>query len=329
MKFTHLEYFIALAESSSINEAAGKLYVAQPSLSKALQAMEQELGVQLFERNQGGIRLTAIGREILPEAKQALAYYDGWLQLAQRNTLRQVDVYVHVSLSGFLLPDIMFRFRERYPDVTIHYILNAAPRQFLTANLSVPVLTLDIFPRTVLDRTCPAPYTRKNLTLGHYGCLVSRNSTLAQHSCVTFADLAQYYLALPNDLKDLSERRFSPDPESFIPAISNFLPELLSHMGEDHIINVGSVGNVTELAVNRPGVFALSISPFHHRYPGVVSGELVHVPIAEESVQSVLCLTYCQKAYKQHPFLRALVAEIESGVGEFADAYSDPGENLL
>ena len=45
MKITTLEYFIAVAEAGSIRAAAQKLYLAQPSLTKSLQSMEQELGV--------------------------------------------------------------------------------------------------------------------------------------------------------------------------------------------------------------------------------------------------------------------------------------------
>ena len=67
MKMRSLEYFVALAESKSINEAAKKLYVAQPSLTKALQLLERELGVALFERTGTGIRLTEAGEKILPE----------------------------------------------------------------------------------------------------------------------------------------------------------------------------------------------------------------------------------------------------------------------
>ena len=50
MKIQTLEYLITLAESHSINEAAQKLYISQPSLTKALQLFEKEIGVQLFLR---------------------------------------------------------------------------------------------------------------------------------------------------------------------------------------------------------------------------------------------------------------------------------------
>ena len=92
MKITTLEYFIAVAEAGSIRAAAQKLYLAQPSLTKSLQSMEQELGVQLFTRTSSGIRLTIAGETILPQARQVIALYNGWLELGTVTSLKKVDV---------------------------------------------------------------------------------------------------------------------------------------------------------------------------------------------------------------------------------------------
>lgn len=89
MKITTLEYFIAVAEAGSIRAAAQKLYLAQPSLTKSLQSMEQELGVQLFTRTSSGIRLTIAGETILPQARQVIALYNGWLELGTVTSLKK------------------------------------------------------------------------------------------------------------------------------------------------------------------------------------------------------------------------------------------------
>ena len=120
MKLKVLEYFIALAESKSINEAAQKLYIAQPSLTKALHLFEKEIGLPLFHRTKAGITLTEAGRKILPEARQMVEYYNGWLALARQNFLNVVDVYAHTSLSGFLFPDIILQFKEKYSDLNFN-----------------------------------------------------------------------------------------------------------------------------------------------------------------------------------------------------------------
>ena len=134
MKITTLEYFIAVAEAGSIRAAAQKLYLAQPSLTKSLQSMEQELGVQLFTRTSSGIRLTIAGETILPQARQVIALYNGWLELGTVTSLKKVDVYSHISLAEFLVPDILLRLRESYPELTVSYQTEAQPERYLSAD---------------------------------------------------------------------------------------------------------------------------------------------------------------------------------------------------
>ncbi|MBR5429173.1 MAG: LysR family transcriptional regulator, partial [Firmicutes bacterium] len=67
-----IEAFLAAAHYGSISAAAGQLYVTQPALSRRIQNLERELGLQLFTRGQGfrGISLTEQGRAVLPVARQ-------------------------------------------------------------------------------------------------------------------------------------------------------------------------------------------------------------------------------------------------------------------
>ena len=132
MKMKMLEYFITLAEAKSINEAAQKLYITQPSLTKALQLFEKEIGVSLFCRTHAGITLTEAGKKILPEAKQIMEYYNGWLGLSKQNFLTTIDVYAHTSLSGFLFPDIILYFKEKYSDLNINYSTVPCPETYLS-----------------------------------------------------------------------------------------------------------------------------------------------------------------------------------------------------
>jgi len=58
MELRHLKYFIAVAEEENISRAAEKLHVAQPSLSRQIRDLEEELGIALFERTPRSIKLT-------------------------------------------------------------------------------------------------------------------------------------------------------------------------------------------------------------------------------------------------------------------------------
>uniref|UniRef100_UPI00117DA869 helix-turn-helix domain-containing protein n=1 Tax=Streptomyces sp. NRRL B-24572 TaxID=1962156 RepID=UPI00117DA869 len=62
MELRVLRYFLAVAEAESVTAAARKVYVAQPSLSRQLGALEKDLGVSLFTRRPGSLTLNAAGR---------------------------------------------------------------------------------------------------------------------------------------------------------------------------------------------------------------------------------------------------------------------------
>ena len=76
MTILQLKYVLAIAASSSMREAASRLFVSQPALSATIHELEEELGIRIFERNNKGISLTQQGREFLVYAKQAVSQYE-------------------------------------------------------------------------------------------------------------------------------------------------------------------------------------------------------------------------------------------------------------
>ena len=72
MRIQQLEYLERIVEAGSINEAAKRLFLTQPSLSNAVKELENEMGIQIFQRSSGGISLTAEGREFMTYSKQIL-----------------------------------------------------------------------------------------------------------------------------------------------------------------------------------------------------------------------------------------------------------------
>ncbi|GAB3576333.1 LysR substrate-binding domain-containing protein [Amycolatopsis endophytica] len=69
MEMRVLKYFLAVAEAGSITEGSRRLHVTQPSVSRQLRALEQELGVDLFRRGHGALSLTHAGRRFLDAAR--------------------------------------------------------------------------------------------------------------------------------------------------------------------------------------------------------------------------------------------------------------------
>src|ERR1700680_2153152 len=77
MELRHLRYFIAVAETGSLTEAAQRrLHTSQPSLSRQIRDLEDEVGVELLSRGASGVELTAAGRAFIDHARLALAQVD-------------------------------------------------------------------------------------------------------------------------------------------------------------------------------------------------------------------------------------------------------------
>jgi LysR family hca operon transcriptional activator len=85
MELRHLRYFIAVAEIGSLTEAAKhRLYTSQPSLSRQIRDLEDEVGVELLSRSVHGVELTAAGEAFLDHARVALMHVDAAVETARR-----------------------------------------------------------------------------------------------------------------------------------------------------------------------------------------------------------------------------------------------------
>ena len=80
MTLQQLNYIITISEIGSINRAAEKLYVSQPSLTSAIKELEKELGIVIFNRTGRGVTLTADGMDFLPYARQVYGQYMNLLE---------------------------------------------------------------------------------------------------------------------------------------------------------------------------------------------------------------------------------------------------------
>src|SRR3989440_7438674 len=85
MELRHLRYFIAVAETGSMTEAAEhRLHTSQPSLSRQIRDLEHEVGVELLSRSVRGVELTAAGKAFLDHARLALMQVDAAGEAARR-----------------------------------------------------------------------------------------------------------------------------------------------------------------------------------------------------------------------------------------------------
>ncbi len=118
-----LEYFATIARSSNFRKAAGKLGISQPTLTSQIVAMEEALGVQLFERSRAGTLLSPEGRELLPLAREILEQYQNLMEIAN-NSNRDMGGTFKLGVSGsigpYLLPQLLPVLHRRYPKLQLH-----------------------------------------------------------------------------------------------------------------------------------------------------------------------------------------------------------------
>ncbi len=121
MEFRELRSFVAVAYTLNFSRAADEIHLSQPALSAQIRALEDDLQVQLLERNRRTVRLTAAGQEFLKAAEALLADSGEAKQRVQRIAAGQAG---HIRL-GFvasaavdLLPQVVVGFRRSYPAVT-------------------------------------------------------------------------------------------------------------------------------------------------------------------------------------------------------------------
>ena len=121
MELRHLRYFVAVAEMENVSRAARqRLHVAQPSLSRQIRDLEDEVGVQLLERTAKSVRLTDAGRAFLEEVRAILKHTDEAVQKARGIGGKQelpVGDWSHVT--GRIMPTLLRAYQHAMPNVRV------------------------------------------------------------------------------------------------------------------------------------------------------------------------------------------------------------------
>jgi len=135
MELRHLRYFVAVAEDLNFTKAAAKLHLAQPSLTRQIHNLEEELGVRLLNRSKSQVALTEEGRSFLVDARRILALASESMLAVQRLSRGETGQLNIAYLPNFdfeLLPETLKAFRQAFPQIALN-LFDMTPAEQLRA----------------------------------------------------------------------------------------------------------------------------------------------------------------------------------------------------
>lgn len=174
MTLQELRYLVALADCGHFGRAAEACHVSQPTLSTQLKKLEDGLGVVLFERTNKALRITAVGRKIVDQARRVLAEADAIIELSLKSTAPlagPLALGVIPTLGPYLLPWLVPLLRRAYPELrlvlceglTDELIERLRAHRIDAAVLALPITGPDLEIQPLFDEpfffVCPHDHT--------------------------------------------------------------------------------------------------------------------------------------------------------------------------
>ena len=199
MEIRQLEYFLMVNQAGSFTRAAERLFVSQPAVTNAVRSLEEELGIQLFDRSQKLAVLTAEGRIFCAHAEQVMQGISTTLD--EIRAIKNLSSgKLRLGLTGFAaLPQVMRLiklFRESYPNIDVD--LTGTSRSELLAQLIDDKLDL-VLTLGVNEEKAPPALTQLNLPAQEMAVCCSRQHRLRRKNSLTLSELSGEALLIPVD----------------------------------------------------------------------------------------------------------------------------------
>ncbi len=219
MTFQQLKYVITVAETGTITEAAGKLYVSQPSLTKAIHELEKEMNIVIFNRTNKGISLSREGDEFLGYARQVLdqaAILEDKYKGGHGGKKKFCVSTQHYSFAVNAFVDLIKQYGQDEYDFSLretqtYEIIEDVARM----RSEIGILFLNDFNEVVMDKILKSHDLEFHLLfIAKPHVFISRNHPLAGREIITNEELEQYpYLSYEQGEHNsfyFSEEIFSP-----------------------------------------------------------------------------------------------------------------------
>lgn len=186
MEIRVLRYFLAVAREGSITKASNVLHLTQPTLSRQIKDLEEELGHKLFKRGNYNMTLTYEGKIFKKRAEEIVLMVDKTTQ--EFNTLNEIsgDIYIGGGETAYwsLIADIAKKISDEYPNV--HYQLYSGNSDDVAERLDKGLLDFGIF----LQPADLSKYNHLELPAKEtWGVIMKKDSPLAQKEDICLEDL--------------------------------------------------------------------------------------------------------------------------------------------
>jgi DNA-binding transcriptional LysR family regulator len=187
MDLTLLRSFLSVAETGAITEAAERIGITQPALSRRLQQLEEHLGVKLLVRGRKGVVLTEMGRLVQSEAQGIVARYDRMREMVsshQRLEGGTVRIGGGATAVSYMLPEAIAAFQTAHPQV--RFQMREAGSSEIADDVVAGHLELGVVTLPVRDRELDVtPLTTDRIVL-----VARHDHLLAKKRRVRIQDLA-------------------------------------------------------------------------------------------------------------------------------------------
>jgi DNA-binding transcriptional LysR family regulator len=187
MEFRVLQYFLAVTREGNISAAAQSLNLSQPSLSRQLKDLEDELGAKLFIRGNRRIELTEEGlilRKRAGEIMQLVELTESEISEVKNNISGTLSIGAGESLSMHRITEVFRRLKENYPDIRLNVV--SGDTEDLQDRLDRGLLDFALI-FTDFDRNAYHHLTLEEKEI--FGVIMRRDDALAEKEYITVKDL--------------------------------------------------------------------------------------------------------------------------------------------
>ena len=186
LDLNRLNVFIQVAATQSCSEAAKRLHLSQPTVSKHIQNLEAELNVKLFDREGAQFRITNAGMTLLPWARKMVRQsteVQEMMQGMQDSIVGQLRIACTTTPGKYVLPHLAARFHQRYPGVQI--FIQPCVRQDMTVRLLAEDADLGVVSSEVMENDLECQY----FFTDHVSFIVPEKHPLSKRDSIEPAEL--------------------------------------------------------------------------------------------------------------------------------------------